>query len=62
MKDYLTLETIVDFPSSDQPKGAFGKVTPAILMHGFSWEKWITGKPMERLTLILAEQEHILEQ
>jgi type I restriction enzyme R subunit len=32
------------------------------LMHGFSWDKWTTGKPTERLALIPAGQEHILEQ
>jgi type I restriction enzyme R subunit len=32
------------------------------LMHGFNWEKWTTGKPTERLQLIPAGQEHILEQ
>lgn len=32
------------------------------MMHGFSWTKWTTGKPAERLALIPAGQEHILEQ
>ena len=32
------------------------------LMHGFSWDKWIAGKPTERLALIPAGQEHILQQ
>ena len=32
------------------------------LMHGFHWDKWTTGKPTERLALIPAGQEHILEQ
>jgi type I restriction enzyme R subunit len=32
------------------------------LMHGFSWDKWTTGKPGERLALIPAGQQHILEQ
>ena len=32
------------------------------LMHGFNWGKWTTGKPIERLALIPAGQEHILEQ
>lgn len=32
------------------------------LMHGFNWDKWKTGKPAERLALIPAGQEHILEQ
>jgi len=31
------------------------------MMHGFNWDKWITGKPTERLALIPAGQEHILE-
>jgi type I restriction enzyme R subunit len=29
---------------------------------GFNWAKWTTGKPAERLALIPAGQEHILEQ
>jgi len=32
------------------------------MMHGFDWDKWITGAPTERLALIPAGQEHILEQ
>ena len=32
------------------------------LMHGFNWDKWTSGKPAERLALIPAGQEHILEQ
>jgi type I restriction enzyme R subunit len=32
------------------------------LMHGFKWDKWASGKPAERLALIPAGQEHILEQ
>jgi type I restriction enzyme R subunit len=32
------------------------------MMHGFNWGKWTTGKPVERLALIPAGQEHILEQ
>jgi type I restriction enzyme R subunit len=32
------------------------------MMHGFNWDKWTTGKPTERLALIPAGQEHILEQ
>ena len=32
------------------------------MMHGFNWRKWTTGKPAERLALIPAGQEHILEQ
>lgn len=32
------------------------------LMHGFNWDKWTIGTPTERLQLIPAGQEHILEQ
>jgi len=32
------------------------------MMHGFEWGKWTIGKPAERLALIPAGQEHILEQ
>lgn len=32
------------------------------MMHGFNWDKWISGKPTEQLALIPAGQEHILEQ
>jgi type I restriction enzyme R subunit len=32
------------------------------MMHGFKWNKWITGTPTERLQLIPAGQEHILGQ
>ena len=32
------------------------------LMHGFNWDKWTGGTPTERLQLIPAGQEHILEQ
>jgi type I restriction enzyme R subunit len=32
------------------------------MLHGFRWDKWIAGKPAERLALIPAGQEHILEQ
>ena len=31
------------------------------LMHGFNWDKWTNGKPTERLALIPAGQEHILQ-
>jgi type I site-specific restriction-modification system R (restriction) subunit len=31
------------------------------MMHGFNWDKWTSGKPTERLQLIPAGQEHILE-
>jgi len=32
------------------------------MLHGFNWSKWTTGKPAERLALIPAGQEHILDQ
>jgi type I restriction enzyme R subunit len=32
------------------------------MMHGFNWHKWTTGKPADRLALIPAGQQHILEQ
>lgn len=32
------------------------------MLHGFRWEKWMNGTPTERLQLIPAGQEHILEQ
>jgi type I site-specific restriction-modification system R (restriction) subunit len=32
------------------------------IMHGFNWDKWTSGTPTERLQLIPAGQEHILEQ
>ena len=32
------------------------------MMHGFHWDKWTIGTPTERLQLIPAGQEHILEQ
>ena len=32
------------------------------LFHGFDWSKWTTGTPRERLGLLPAAQEHILEQ
>jgi type I restriction enzyme R subunit len=32
------------------------------LMHGFDWGKWTRGTPTERLQLIPAGQEHILQQ
>jgi type I restriction enzyme R subunit len=37
------------------------EVTCAI-MHGFDWDKWTTGTPAERLGLIPAGQEHVLQQ
>ncbi len=30
------------------------------LFHGFSWARWITGTPQQRLSLLPAAQEHIL--
>jgi type I restriction enzyme, R subunit len=32
------------------------------MMHGFNWNKWTEGTPIERLQLIPAGQQHILEQ
>lgn len=32
------------------------------MMHGLDWSKWTTGQPIERLALIPAGQEHILDQ
>ncbi|MDO8501008.1 MAG: type I restriction endonuclease subunit R [Gemmatimonadaceae bacterium] len=32
------------------------------LFHGFDWSKWVTGKPVERLGVLPAAQEHILAQ
>ncbi len=32
------------------------------MMHGFNWDNWTSGTPTERLQLIPAGQEHILEQ
>ena len=32
------------------------------MLHGFDWEKWVTGTLSERLALIPAGQEHILQQ
>ena len=32
------------------------------MLHGFDWAKWISGTAIERLALIPAAQEHILEQ
>lgn len=31
------------------------------MMHGFTWDKWVDGTPAQRLALIPAGQEHILE-
>lgn len=32
------------------------------MMHGFDWDEWTSGTPTERLQLIPAGQQHILEQ
>jgi len=32
------------------------------LFHGFDWSKWITGNAQERLSILPAAQEHILQQ
>lgn len=32
------------------------------IMHGFNWDKWTTGTPAEKLALIPAGQEHVLQQ
>ena len=32
------------------------------IMHGFNWDKWMTGTSAERLGLIPAGQEHVLQQ
>ena len=32
------------------------------IMHGFSWDAWTSGTPAQRLALIPAGQEHILQQ
>ncbi|MEO6624288.1 MAG: type I restriction endonuclease subunit R [Burkholderiaceae bacterium] len=32
------------------------------MMHGFKWDAWTTGSPVQRLGLIPAGQQHILEQ
>lgn len=31
------------------------------MMHGFNWSKWTTGTPAERLALLPAGQEHVLQ-
>ena len=36
--------------------------TACDMLHGFKWDKWTNGKPGERLALIPAGQQHILEQ
>src|SRR3989442_236382 len=32
------------------------------LMHGFDWSRWVTGSPVERLSLLPRTQEHVLAQ
>jgi len=32
------------------------------MLHGFNWDHWVTGTPGQRLALIPAGQEHILQQ
>ena len=32
------------------------------ILHGFNWNKWMSGTPAERLALIPAGQEHVLQQ
>jgi type I restriction enzyme, R subunit len=34
----------------------------AALFHGFDWSKWTTGTPGQRLSLLPAAQEHVLQQ
>jgi type I restriction enzyme R subunit len=36
--------------------------TPAAVVRGFDWSKWMTGSPQDRLALLPAAQEHILGQ
>jgi len=36
--------------------------TPAGIVRGFDWSKWMTGSPQERLGVLPAAQEHILGQ
>jgi type I restriction enzyme R subunit len=44
-------------------RGLFGSyTTPAGMVRGFDWSRWMTGKPHERLSLLPAAQEHILAQ
>jgi len=43
--------------------GLFGSFSrPATVVRGFDWSKWTTGTPQERLSLLPAAQEHILQQ
>ena len=32
------------------------------ILHGFDWSKWTAGKPVEKLALLPAAQEHVLQQ
>ena len=44
-------------------RGLFGSyTTPAGVVRGFDWSRWITGTPQDRLSLLPAAQEHILAQ
>jgi type I restriction enzyme R subunit len=44
-------------------QGLFGSyTTPAGVVRGFDWSRWMTGKPQERLSVLPAAQEHILAQ
>ncbi len=36
--------------------------TICAMMHGFNWDKWMTGTPTERLDLFPAAREHVLQQ
>jgi hypothetical protein len=33
-----------------------------VILHGFTWSKWTTGSASERLSLIQAAQQHVLQQ
>jgi len=33
-----------------------------VTSYGFNWDKWTTGTPTQRLALVPAGQQHILEQ
>jgi type I restriction enzyme R subunit len=32
------------------------------IMHGFNWDAWTTGTPVQKLSLLPAGQEHVLQQ
>lgn len=36
--------------------------TACDMVHGLDWRKWVTGTPVEKLSLIPAGQEHVLQQ